>query len=56
MVEVNTAVTDNLEHLADDPYGDGWLVKIRVDATQLWPAFEAAEAAMDKISDRRIPR
>ena len=30
IVEVNTAMTQNLERLAEDPYGDGWLVKIRV--------------------------
>ncbi len=30
IVEVNTAAADNLEHLADDPYEAGWLVKIRI--------------------------
>lgn len=30
IVEVNTAVADRLEHLADDPYDSGWLVKIKV--------------------------
>lgn len=30
IVDVNTAVADRLEQLADDPYESGWLVKIRV--------------------------
>lgn len=30
VVETNAAVAGNLEHLADDPYQDGWLVKILI--------------------------
>jgi glycine cleavage system H protein len=30
IVEVNTELVDNLESLPDDPYGNGWLVKIKV--------------------------
>jgi glycine cleavage system H protein len=30
IVEVNAAVRDNLEHLADDPYDSGWMVKIKL--------------------------
>jgi len=30
VVEVNAALIDNLEHLADDPYDQGWFVKIRI--------------------------
>jgi glycine cleavage system H protein len=30
VVDVNPAVADNLEHLSDDPYGAGWLIKIAV--------------------------
>lgn len=30
IVEVNQAVIDNLETLSDDPYGEGWLVKIKI--------------------------
>ena len=29
VIEVNSEVEDNLELLADDPYGDGWLIKIQ---------------------------
>jgi glycine cleavage system H protein len=28
VIEVNSEVEDNLELLADDPYGEGWLIKI----------------------------
>jgi glycine cleavage system H protein len=27
---VNSAIVDNLEHLADDPYQSGWFVKIKI--------------------------
>lgn len=30
VVEINSAVAEKLDHLADDPYGAGWLVKIAV--------------------------
>jgi len=30
VVEVNAELANNLEHLADDPYGNGWFVKIAV--------------------------
>ena len=30
IVAANSDIVQNLPHLADDPYGDGWLVKIRV--------------------------
>ena len=31
IVEVNTAAANDLVRLAEDPYGFGWLVKIRID-------------------------
>ena len=30
IVAANTAIAETLQRLAEDPYGDGWLVKIRV--------------------------
>ena len=27
---VNSALADNLEHLADDPYQSGWFIKIKI--------------------------
>ncbi len=46
VVEVHGAVADQLEGLADDPYENGWLVKIKVaDETALanlldYPAYQ----------------
>jgi glycine cleavage system H protein len=34
VVEVNSSVAQHLESLSDDPYGAGWLVKIRVKGGQ----------------------
>ena len=30
VVEVNEALADTPERINDDPYGDGWLVKVRL--------------------------
>jgi glycine cleavage system H protein len=30
VVAVNSALADNLEHLADDPYQAGWFIKIKM--------------------------
>lgn len=30
VVAINEALADNLEHLADDPYGNGWFIKIKI--------------------------
>lgn len=41
VVEANTAVVDAPETINADPYGDGWLVKVRVSSTpQLMSADE----------------
>jgi glycine cleavage system H protein len=31
VLEVNTEVANNVQLLSDDPYGAGWLIKMRVD-------------------------
>jgi glycine cleavage system H protein len=31
VIEVNSSVVENIQILADDPYGEGWLIKLRVD-------------------------
>ena len=31
IVQINTDIVDNLDTLAEDPYEEGWLVKIRLD-------------------------
>ena len=33
VVERNDAIVDSPENLAEDPYGTGWLLKVRVDNT-----------------------
>jgi glycine cleavage system H protein len=30
VIEINTAVTEDVQILARDPYGEGWLIKLRV--------------------------
>jgi glycine cleavage system H protein len=30
IAEVNSAIAQNLEHLADDPYQAGWFIKIKI--------------------------
>jgi glycine cleavage system H protein len=46
VVEVNTALPDNLESLNDSPYGVGWMLKIRLsDESELaklmdWAAYQ----------------
>lgn len=32
VVEVNRAVTDNLDLLRNDPYGDGWMLKVKIES------------------------
>ncbi|MGL5033098.1 MAG: glycine cleavage system protein GcvH [Microcystaceae cyanobacterium] len=31
VIEINDAMVESPEEIADDPYGDGWLLKVRVD-------------------------
>ncbi|MCU0700544.1 MAG: glycine cleavage system protein H, partial [Myxococcaceae bacterium] len=40
VVEANQAVVDAPETINSDPYGDGWLVKVRVSST---PALLSAD-------------
>ncbi len=36
VVEANHSLSDDLEKLSDDPYGEGWMIKVRVsDASSL---------------------
>ena len=34
VLEVNSSLVSNLEHLGEDPYGNGWFVKIAVTSDQ----------------------
>ena len=42
VIAVNTAVTENVQLLADDPYDKGWLIKLKIadpaDAAELLDA------------------
>ena len=43
IVEVNQQIADKLETLSDDPYGAGWLVKIKLsDESELANLLDAA--------------
>jgi glycine cleavage system H protein len=44
VIETNAAVLETPEQLAEDPYGEGWLLKVRVDAPEdLTEALSAQE-------------
>ena len=44
VVDRNAAILDAPEQLADDPYGDGWLLKVRVDdPSEIEDALSAEE-------------
>ena len=44
VIEVNDDLPDNTELLNDDPYGDGWMVKIEMsDPTELEDLMDAEE-------------
>lgn len=32
IIEVNTGLPDNLEVLNDDPYGEGWIIKVKLSS------------------------
>lgn len=36
VIEVNTALPDKLEWLNEDPYGTGWIAKIRISDESSW--------------------
>lgn len=43
IVEINSALNDNPEHVNSDPYGEGWMIKIKVsDASELDGLMDAA--------------
>jgi glycine cleavage system H protein len=43
VIAVNTAVADDIQILADDPYGQGWLIKVKItDPSQAAELLDAA--------------
>lgn len=44
VVEINSEIVDSPESIAEDPYGEGWLLKIRInDSDELEDALTASE-------------
>ncbi|MDJ0734738.1 MAG: glycine cleavage system protein GcvH [Nostocaceae cyanobacterium] len=44
VIECNDAMIESPEQIADDPYGEGWLIKVRVDdPSQIEEAMTAQE-------------
>ena len=41
IIDVNTSLTDNLEILNSDPYGEGWIIKVKM----------SSDAGVDKLLD-----
>lgn len=43
IIEVNSSLPDNLETLGQDPYGEGWMLKVRItDETTLTKLMDLA--------------
>lgn len=43
IIEVNSSLPDNLETLGQDPYGEGWMLKVRItDETNLTKLMDLA--------------
>ncbi len=52
VIEVNTALVDSPEQLADDPYGEGWLLKVRVpESLNLDDTLSAADYQLQVEGD-----
>lgn len=49
VIAVNNTMIDSPESLADDPYGDGWLLKIRVSDLEDLDEAMSAEAYRDMV-------
>jgi glycine cleavage system H protein len=50
IVEVNDALSENPEKINEDPYGEGWLVKVKLSdpsQTEVLMSAEAYEATLD---------
>jgi glycine cleavage system H protein len=51
VVEVNTAVKDNVQLLSEDPYAKGWLVKLKVAPGSLTADLLDHAAYEQKVAD-----
>jgi len=50
IVEVNVALTDKPECINDDPYGDGWMVKVKLSDRAETDALVDAQAYKSSLS------
>jgi len=50
IVEVNVALADKPECINDDPYGDGWMVKVKLSAPAEADALVDAQAYKSSLS------
>ncbi|MBI2026227.1 MAG: glycine cleavage system protein GcvH [Deltaproteobacteria bacterium] len=57
VIEVNTAAVDSPEIVNDDPYGEGWLVKIKVDPSRQkeLEGLLDAHSYEELVSSRGVP-
>jgi glycine cleavage system H protein len=51
VVEVNTEVAGNVQLLSDDPFGAGWLIKMRVDDPAAVSQLMDHEAYEQKVAE-----
>ena len=52
VVEVNAAVAEDVQLLAEEPFGDGWLIKVRVDE----PGRSLEACSITRPTSRRWPK
>ena len=52
VIEVNSAVVDAPETVNDDPYGNGWLIRIRMTDTSEVDGLLDAEAYKQVVADQ----
>lgn len=51
VVEVNTALNDRSELVNSDPYGDGWMVRLRVEPDASKDHLLSAEGYLEHLQD-----
>src|SRR5215471_3488262 len=51
VVDVNNELTGNVQLLSDDPYGAGWLIKIRVDDRAAVSSLMDHDAYQKKVAE-----
>lgn len=49
VIAVNSALVDAPEQIADDPYGDGWLIKVKADDLEELDEAMSAEEYQEQV-------